>query len=136
MPRGMLIVAGLAIVTFVVVVFVSLATVRGPRPEGTGADAEVPGDPDRGAGLVASYGCGSCHDVPGVRGADGRVGPPLGGISGRHYIAGNLPTTPSNLARWIADPQGVEPGTAMPDLGLSASEAEDVAAYLYSLEPR
>ncbi len=49
----------------------------------------------------------------------------------RSYLAGSLPHTPENLVRWIQDPQGVEPGSAMPDLGLSREEARAVVAYLY-----
>jgi cytochrome c len=32
----------------------------------------------------------------------------------------------------LRNPQSIEPGTIMPDLGLSESEARDIAAYLYS----
>ncbi len=89
---------------------------------------------DRGRRLIMDYGCGTCHRIPGVRGADGLVGPPLDHFSQRTYIAGQLPNNPENLARWIMDPQKVEPGTAMPDLGVSAEEARNIAAYLQSLE--
>jgi hypothetical protein len=63
------------------------------------------GNPQRGAVLIAGLGCGSCHDIPGVRGADGRVGPPLGNIGERTIIAGMLPNTPaltitSRTASW------------------------------------
>lgn len=136
MTRGMLGTAALALAVFVVVAFVSMWTVRGPRPGQSGASDALEGDARNGAHVIASYGCGSCHAVPGVRGADGRVGPPLGGMAGRRYIAGSLITTPENLAQWILDPQSVEPGTAMPNLGLSTQEAHDVVAYLYSLERR
>jgi cytochrome c2 len=92
---------------------------------------EVPGgNPVRGQELVSSYGCGSCHTVSGVRGADGLVGPPLTGIGQRAYIAGELPTTGENLQRWIMNPQEVEPGVAMPDLGVTAKDARDIAAFL------
>ncbi len=37
--------------------------------------------------------------------------------------------------RWIMDPQSVDPKTLMPDLNVSRSEAEDMAAYLYE-QPR
>lgn len=92
---------------------------------------QVPGaNPDRGAELIGSYGCGSCHTVAGVRGADGQVGPPLTDFGKRTYIAGELVNGPDNLERWIQDPQAVEPGTAMPDLGVTAPDARDIAAYL------
>jgi cytochrome c1 len=97
--------------------------------------AEVPdGDPVRGRALISEYGCGSCHVVPGVRQADGLVGPPLTSFGRRSYVAGQLPNNADNLQRWIRDPQLVEPGTAMPDLGVSAIDARDLAAYLLTLE--
>ncbi|HEX3004279.1 MAG TPA: c-type cytochrome [Angustibacter sp.] len=92
---------------------------------------QVPGgDPKHGAELIASYGCGSCHTVDGVRGADGLVGPPLTGFGQRGYIAGELPNSAENLEHWIQSPQQVEPGTAMPDLGVTSDDARDIAAFL------
>jgi cytochrome c len=35
------------------------------------------GDPHAGREAIAHYGCGACHTVPGVRRAQGMVGPPL-----------------------------------------------------------
>ncbi|TVT19894.1 c-type cytochrome, partial [Amycolatopsis rhizosphaerae] len=96
---------------------------------------EVPlGSPARGAQLIRQYGCGSCHTVPGVSGATGLVGPPLTRFGARSYIAGELPNNGDNLQRWIRDPRGVEPGTAMPNLGVSPLDARDIAAYLFTLK--
>lgn len=91
------------------------------------------GDADRGASVIGSVGCGSCHTIPGIRDARGLVGPPLLWFARRTFIAGQLPNTPENLVRWVHDPQSVEPRTAMPRLGLSLQQARDVAAYLYTL---
>jgi len=91
------------------------------------------GDWHRGKELIDQYRCGACHVIPGVRHANGLVGPPLLWWGRRTYIAGELPNSPENLVRWIRSPKSVEPGTAMPDLGLSDQEARDVAAYLYTL---
>ncbi len=91
------------------------------------------GDPGHGKQLIQSYGCGSCHTIPGIYTARGTVGPPLMFFSRRTMIAGELPNSPDNLVRWIRNPKTVEPGTAMPDLGLSDYDAHDVAAYLYTL---
>lgn len=91
------------------------------------------GEPARGEQALERYGCGSCHHIPGVRGARGTVGPALDGFGLRSYVAGRLPNRPEQLVRWIRDPQGVEPGTAMPNLSVSAADARDMAAYLYSL---
>jgi cytochrome c len=96
---------------------------------------EVPGgDVARGHRLLQSYSCGACHVIPGVRGADGQLGPPLTGWADRAYIAGALPNTPDNLIRWIMDPQAIEPGTAMPDVGASEAESRDMAAFLYTIQ--
>jgi cytochrome c1 len=91
------------------------------------------GDPQRGAQLIQSYGCGSCHTVPGVPGANALVGPPLDHFAERSYIAGVLPNSAPNLRHWIRDPQGVVPGNAMPNLGVTKQDATDITAYLYTL---
>lgn len=78
-------------------------------------------------------GCGSCHRIPGVARAEGRVGPPLDGLADRIYLAGELTNTPDNLIRWLRSPQEVSPGTAMPDVGLTEEEARHIAAYLLTL---
>ena len=93
----------------------------------------VGGHAERGPALIPAYGCAACHTVPGVKGADGNVGPPLTRFGDRTYVAGMLRNSPSNLIRWIRDPQGVIPGNAMPDMGVTDAEARDIAAYLYTL---
>lgn len=96
---------------------------------------QVPGgDPERGKEAIRRYGCGSCHVVPGVAGANAWVGPPLTAWSARHYISGSLPNTPENLIVWLRQPQSVEPGTAMPNLNVTDQDARDMSAYLYLLE--
>ena len=92
------------------------------------------GSPQRGATLIRSYGCGTCHMVPRVPGANATVGPNLQGIASRAYIAGVLPNTPSNMVRWIQDPQAIDEKTAMPNVGVSSRDARDIAAYLYTLK--
>ena len=93
----------------------------------------MPGNPDRGRRFLFAYDCGSCHVIPGIAEADGTVGPPLGGVANRSYIAGLLVNTQDNMSRWIRDPEQIEPGSAMPNLGVTAEQAEDIAAYLYTL---
>lgn len=109
-----------------------LAGCRGGREAG-GYEPGTGGNPANGKALIQSYGCGSCHVVPGIRTARGLVGPPLLYYSRRTIIAGELPNSPDNLARWIENPQSIEPGTAMPNLGVSGDKARDMAAYLYTL---
>jgi cytochrome c1 len=91
------------------------------------------GTPARGREAIDRYGCGACHEVPGVRGANGLIGPPLNNIGDRMYLAGQLPNTPDNMMRWIREPQSVEKGSAMPDMNVTEADARDIAAYLYTL---
>jgi cytochrome c2 len=90
------------------------------------------GNPQRGAIAIRQYGCGSCHTIPGIRGADGLVGPPLTGIAQRAYVGGVLTNTPENLVRWIQNPPAIDPKTAMPNVGVTYNDAVDIAGYLYS----
>jgi cytochrome c2 len=105
----------------------------GPSRSEREASALTGGDPRRGNALARRYGCGSCHRIPGVAGAAGTVGPPLDAIAARSYLAGRLPNTPANLIRWVQHPHAVEPGTAMPELGVTDADARDLAAYLETL---
>jgi cytochrome c len=104
------------------------------RKERLPALSVTAGDPERGKQQIIAYGCGSCHIIPGVRGANGLVGPPLNHFAYRAYIAGEVPNNPDFLTRWISVPQSIEPGTAMPNLGISEGKARDIAAYLYTLK--
>ena len=97
------------------------------------AAAMTGGDPARGPDLMRKYGCQSCHTIPGVVGAAGHVGPPLAGIASRSYIGGVLPNAPANMLRWIQDPKLVDSLTAMPNVGVTPSDARNIAAYLYTL---
>jgi cytochrome c2 len=104
-------------------------------PAAAGVDNTlVPGgDAARGALSIRAYGCDACHTIPGIASARSTVGPPLDDWADRHYIAGALPNTPENLILWIRFPQQVEPGTVMPDLGVTHADARDIGAYLYTL---
>jgi cytochrome c1 len=91
------------------------------------------GDPARGARVIGHEDCGSCHTIPGIRGAEGVVGPPLMWMARRTYIAGRLPNEPENMVRWVRSPEAIDPQTAMPNPQLTEQQARDVAAYLYTL---
>jgi len=91
------------------------------------------GDAEAGRMLVREYGCGSCHEIPGITETAADVGPPLGGIGDQSYIAGELPNTPINMINWLQFPQQIAPGTAMPDLDVTEQDAADIAAYLYTM---
>lgn len=89
-------------------------------------------DPDveHGRQLIRDHGCGSCHSIRGVLGARGRVGPPLDDFGERTFVAGTLPNTPANVAKWLLDPPRIRPGTAMPTFDLEPMEADAIAAFL------
>ena len=89
------------------------------------------GDPERGRALVIAYGCPSCHAIGGGA-ARGMVGPPLNDVGARSYIAGRFPNIPGVMQQWLQHPQAMNPGTAMPDLGVNQRDAIDIAAYLGS----
>jgi cytochrome c oxidase subunit 2 len=77
--------------------------------------------------------CAACHTIRGTAAA-GVLGPDLTHLASRRTIAGGiLPNTPGNLAGWIANPQGIKPGTVMPVVPLSPGELHAVLRYLRSL---
>jgi mono/diheme cytochrome c family protein len=97
---------------------------RAPRPAQAWPDAA------RGRLALTQYACNACHLIPGVTGPATLVGPPLRDLAGRQFIAGGLPNNADNLALWIRDPHRIDPRSAMPQLGVSESDARDMAAYL------
>ena len=95
------------------------------------AQLKAQGNPERGFELIQSYGCASCHMVPGL-GQQGRVGPPLTKFAERQYIAGTLVNVPSNAVAWITNPKQFKPQTVMPNLNVQPAEALHITAYLYT----
>src|SRR4051812_32571780 len=73
------------------------------------------GNSAAGARDIYRLGCGSCHTIPGIIGAHGKVGPSLEGLAGHSYVAGQLPNQLQNLAHWIQHPHSVHPDTLMPE---------------------
>lgn len=132
--RGMLPVLH-SIVPYCVLILPLLAVAVVARPVfAAGPMWQVPGgNAAHGRTLITHYGCASCHTVPGVGGADGNVGPPLTRIGARTYIAGVLRNTPENMIRFLREPQHVLPRGDMPDMGVTAQDARDITAYLYTL---
>jgi mono/diheme cytochrome c family protein len=98
------------------------------------AHLAIPGaDPAKGKELIAQYGCGACHFVDGVVGANGILGPRLEDFATRTLIAGTFPNAPRTLVPWLLDPPALKPQTGMPAVGLLDAEARDIASYLYTL---
>lgn len=67
--------------------------------------------------------CIACHQVGGQ---GGLVGPALDGVASR--------IEPDYLDRWLANPQSVKPGTAMPNLGLTDDQRAELVAWLSTLQ--
>jgi cytochrome c len=103
------------------------ACVLPPNAVSTGGDSATGGQD------LYRLGCGSCHTIPGIVGAHGKVGPSLEGIASHSYVAGQLSNQPPNLERWIQHPHSVHPDSLMPELGVTESQSRNIAAYLYSL---
>jgi mono/diheme cytochrome c family protein len=95
--------------------------------------SRVAGNVEHGRLVVAASGCGSCHTIASIVGANGHVAAPLAGIANRTLIAGELVNSPENMLRWLRDPPAVDSTTAMPNVRLSDADARDVVAYLYTL---
>jgi nitric oxide reductase subunit C len=67
--------------------------------------------------------CVACHSV---EGSGGTVGPALDGVGSR--------LSASELDRWLADPPGVKPGTAMPKLDIPDATRSELVQWLASLK--
>jgi|SRR5438128_373805 len=125
--------AGLAICSRALVVIAAIACGQCDRAVEQRASRWTGGEPSRGRLAIRRFGCSSCHSIPGIRGADALVGPPLDRIASRVYIAGSVPNTPQNLMRFLGHPHGPHPTTAMPEMRIPERDLRDIAAYLYTL---
>src|SRR5919198_3781207 len=110
------------------------SVVTGCRPSATTEASMITGgDIERGRSAIGRYGCAACHTIPGIRGANATVGPPLDRIAVRGYLGGHLANSPDNMIKWIQRPQDVDPKNVMPNMGVTDQDARDIAAYLYTL---
>lgn len=75
--------------------------------------------------------CLACHaittDMP-------SAGPNLAGFASRETVAGFRENNEEWLEEWLRDPQGMKPGTPMPQVGLTEQEMADLIQYLRSLK--
>ncbi|AKJ30041.1 c-type cytochrome [Caldimonas brevitalea] len=101
-----------------------------PANDATETAGGNPGSPAQARLLLRQYACVTCHVIPGVTGSDTQLGPPLAGLARRSLLPGGLANSEDNLVRWIRHPRGVDPLTAMPDLGVTEEHARQMAAYL------
>lgn len=103
--------------------------------EGQRAPAAAPSDSVVGLGqsIFLRSACSNCHTVRGTP-ALARAGPDLTHVASRLTLAaGELPNTRGNLYGWVANPQGLKPGTRMPAVPLTADELHAVVHYLGTL---
>ncbi len=97
------------------------------------AQPAAAGAAERGAAYFAESSCAGCHTVKGTP-AVGTLGPDLTHFGSRTTIAAvTLPNTPHDLARWLADTQGVKHGVLMPQIDLTDAQVADLVAYLEGL---
>jgi len=97
------------------------------------AAAPEDGVQQKGAAIFQSKPCVMCHTVRGSS-AGSRVGPDLTHFASRKSIAGaTLPMSRGNIAAWVVDPQGIKPGTSMPNVSLAADEIDPLVSYLEGL---
>jgi cytochrome c oxidase subunit 2 len=100
--------------------------VPAPPPAGTLAG--------RGRAQFLSQSCSQCHALGGTV-AGGDTGPDLTHLASRATLAsGALDNTPSNLRRWLSDPQEIKPGCHMPNMKLSPAQIDQIVAYLETLK--
>lgn len=105
--------------------------------------AQAAGDAKAGADVFKK--CAMCHTVN--KGGANGMGPNLFGIVGRKAAAlpnyqysgalknAHVVWTPDNLAKWVAKPGAMVPGTKMSFSGIaSKNQQANVVAYLQSLK--
>lgn len=78
--------------------------------------------------------CSNCHSIRGT-GAKSDVGPDLTHLMSRKTLAsGILANNPRNMRDWIADPQGIKPGSRMPNLMLNQNDLEIIVKLMEELK--
>ncbi|MER9326830.1 c-type cytochrome [Mesorhizobium sp. M0488] len=124
---------GTSIAVVLILAAYGMEAIRSDSLRETSIGQAVGGDAGRAIPAMIRNGCGGCHEIPGVAGAHGTVGPSLRGVAQRKYVAGiALRTSPDAMIRWISRARDVDPKTAMPNTNLSPQEARDITAYLYA----
>jgi len=112
---------------------------RAETPQTTSSSVPPPpasaGNVANGKQVAAQFGCGVCHVIPGIEGAEGALGPTLAGVASRPAISdGVVKNTPANLTQYILSPASVNPQSRMPRMGVSPAEAQDITAFLMTLK--
>lgn len=115
----------------VIAALVLAATAAACKPPVEARHEFAPEVVERGRAVAAAAGCAACHALPGIDWPRGDAGPDLTAFDGRGPIAGALPNTPANLAAFVRNAPLAKPGSTMPAMPITQSEARAVAAYLY-----
>ncbi len=91
------------------------------------------GSAAQGLALFQQMSCTSCHAINGTA-ATARVGPDLTHFASRRILgAGVVENTPTNLRRWLIDPQQIKPGVKMPDYKFNDAQVTQLADYFETL---
>ncbi len=97
------------------------------------AEGNLSGAAAEGEVVFMHNACINCHTIAGTV-ATGRFGPDLTHVASRDTIAsGPIQNTPTNLRKWINDPNSMKPGVLMPSMHLSDHDLDVVTAYLATL---
>jgi len=77
--------------------------------------------------FYSKYGCSACH-IADYKSDKGYIGPALAGVGNR--------LTPAWTYEWLKDPNGLRPGTLMPNFNLKDDEARNLTAFLMTLKAK
>jgi cytochrome c2 len=105
--------------------------------DGASVDVELAGDRDRGATRFAQLACGACHEFSGAPVAaptTRRAERDLAFVLAPDLAHTRQRWTQAQVARWIADPAALRPGTLMPAHALTGTDAADLAAFVMTVE--
>jgi len=98
--------------------------------------ADIPVDTlaKKGEAFFQTATCANCHSIQGTL-AQGNVGPDLTHILSRNkMLGGMMPVNEANLYKWISNPQGVKPGSYMPNFVLSKDTLNALVHYIAQLK--
>ncbi|HEY5368141.1 MAG TPA: cytochrome c oxidase subunit II [Hanamia sp.] len=88
----------------------------------------------KGAELIQSKSCGSCHRIAGTA-ATSNVGPDLTHLASRQtLLTGLMENNETNLFKWISHPQQIKPGAHMPDFNMDKDSVNAIVHYLEELK--
>ena len=100
----------------------------------TGAPTPLTPEQARGQQVFLGAPCRNCHNIQGTD-AYGTLGPDLTHFRSRPTLAaGMLLNNRGNLAGWISNAPAIKPGAQMPPNQMTASELNDLLAYLDTLQ--